>query len=155
MQADPNKHGVHIKAIEGFKGADLYERSRPSYPDDAVDHLVKNLSLSQCSDPSYKIVEIGPGTGSFTKYAMFLCQTFQGFAKSRTVVCVMLSCQLCSLLSSHETSTRQCRTNSSCHFRHPHRHSPLISSFQVLGETRSLRAFLPHEGRVPRCGAQQ
>jgi SAM-dependent methyltransferase len=52
---------VHGAAAEGYgRGADVYARARPSYPDATVDWL-----LAELGDPA-EVVEIGAGTGKFT-----------------------------------------------------------------------------------------
>jgi SAM-dependent methyltransferase len=43
--------------------ADIYERSRPSYPDDAVDWLAARLSLG----PSATVLDLGAGTGKLSR----------------------------------------------------------------------------------------
>ncbi len=51
---------VHETASSGYgQAADLYARARPSYPDEAVDWLLAELSTGE-------LVEIGAGTGKFT-----------------------------------------------------------------------------------------
>lgn len=54
-------HGV---AARGYgAAADTYERSRPDYPADAVAHLAATLGLR----PGVRVLEIGAGTGKFTR----------------------------------------------------------------------------------------
>ena len=51
---------MHETASSGYgQAADLYARARPSYPDEAVDWLLAELSTGE-------LVEIGAGTGKFT-----------------------------------------------------------------------------------------
>jgi SAM-dependent methyltransferase len=55
---------IHRAAGRGFEAAvEHYERGRPSYPDDAVTYLVKELGIREGTD----IVELGAGTGKFTE----------------------------------------------------------------------------------------
>jgi SAM-dependent methyltransferase len=55
---------IHDAAARGFEAAaDRYERGRPSYPDDAVEFLVRMLRIRAGSD----VVELGAGTGKFTE----------------------------------------------------------------------------------------
>ena len=55
---------VHEVAEEGFgRGADVYERVRPSYPADAVAWLVDNLGLG----PGGIVLDLAAGTGKFTR----------------------------------------------------------------------------------------
>ena len=51
-------------AVRGFgRAADAYERGRPDYPVDAVRHLGHVLRLG----PSRTVVDLGSGTGKFTR----------------------------------------------------------------------------------------
>jgi SAM-dependent methyltransferase len=55
---------VHRAAAQGFeRGAAVYERARPSYPPEAVDHVVSVLGLA----PGRTLVDLGAGTGKFTR----------------------------------------------------------------------------------------
>ena len=45
-------------------GADTYERSRPPYPDEAVDWLLAGLAAS---DRSRRVLDLGAGTGKLTR----------------------------------------------------------------------------------------
>jgi len=55
---------IHEMASVGFQlAAESYERGRPDYPDAAVAHLVDVLGLAAGS----RVVELGAGTGKFTK----------------------------------------------------------------------------------------
>ncbi len=55
---------IHPSAAIGFaSAADLYERARPSYPQDAVDWLVAQTELG----PSHTVVDLGAGTGKLTR----------------------------------------------------------------------------------------
>ena len=55
---------VHQAAASGFeRGARDYEAGRPSYPDDAVDFIVRELSIGAGT----RVVDLGAGTGKFTR----------------------------------------------------------------------------------------
>jgi len=55
---------VHEVADEGFgRGAETYERARPSYPPDAVAWLADNLRLA----PGRVVLDLAAGTGKFTR----------------------------------------------------------------------------------------
>ena len=56
-------HRTH-RAVRGFdRAADAYERGRPDYPVAAVRHLARVLRLG----PGRTVVELGSGTGKFTR----------------------------------------------------------------------------------------
>jgi SAM-dependent methyltransferase len=55
---------IHPSAAVGFaSAADVYERARPSYPQDAVDWLVEQTGLG----PGRTVVDLGAGTGKLTR----------------------------------------------------------------------------------------
>ncbi len=55
---------IHDVAAHGFQTAsEVYDRARPEYPLDAVEHLLQELSLG----PASTVVELGAGTGKFTR----------------------------------------------------------------------------------------
>jgi SAM-dependent methyltransferase len=55
---------IHPSAAVGFaSAADLYERARPSYPQEAVDWLVAQTGLGSGST----VVDLGAGTGKLTR----------------------------------------------------------------------------------------
>jgi SAM-dependent methyltransferase len=55
---------IHPRAAIGFaSAADIYERARPSYPQDAIDWLVAHTELG----PGRTVVDLGAGTGKLTR----------------------------------------------------------------------------------------
>jgi SAM-dependent methyltransferase len=55
---------VHPSAAAGFaRAADVYERARPSYPQEAIDWLVAQTGLG----PGKTVVDLGAGTGKLTR----------------------------------------------------------------------------------------
>ena len=55
---------IHHFAAEGFQAeSEAYERGRPEYPTDAVDHLIRELKITSQS----VVVDLGAGTGKLTK----------------------------------------------------------------------------------------
>jgi ubiquinone/menaquinone biosynthesis C-methylase UbiE len=51
-------------AARGFEqAAEVYERARPDYPNDALDWIVESLELA----PGARIVDLGAGTGKFAR----------------------------------------------------------------------------------------
>jgi SAM-dependent methyltransferase len=55
---------IHDIAARGFQTAsEVYDRGRPEYPPDAVACLLRELSVG----PASTVVELGAGTGKFTK----------------------------------------------------------------------------------------
>jgi SAM-dependent methyltransferase len=54
---------IHGAAAKGFtRGADAYERGRPTYPPDAVAFVTSALGIG----PGQTVVDVGAGTGKFT-----------------------------------------------------------------------------------------
>jgi SAM-dependent methyltransferase len=55
---------IHQAALGGFgRSAELYERSRPDYPAEAIDRLIQELELSRdCS-----VLDLGAGTGKLSR----------------------------------------------------------------------------------------
>lgn len=61
-------HRIHDAAARGYQSAvEHYERGRPSYPDDALSFLVKELAIG----PDSTVVDLGAGTGKFTDLLVF------------------------------------------------------------------------------------
>jgi SAM-dependent methyltransferase len=55
---------IHHAAAEGYERAsNAYERGRPSYPEDAVDALVRELSIV----PGRVVLDLAAGTGKLTR----------------------------------------------------------------------------------------
>ncbi|KAL4233438.1 hypothetical protein ACF0H5_008119 [Mactra antiquata] len=57
---------VHQTAKDGFKQGDHYDKSRPSYTDDLVSLVQKNIHYGKSEGISCDILELGAGTGKFT-----------------------------------------------------------------------------------------
>ncbi len=56
----PPRGRIHEQALIGFqRAADAYERGRPDYPADAVEHLLRLLKIG----PGTRVVELGAGHG--------------------------------------------------------------------------------------------
>ncbi len=71
---------VHATAVKGFtaKEASMYNQGRPSYSEEALDLI--NQILSPPADNSLVLIELGAGTGKFTKaYAKQLGKSFQTY----------------------------------------------------------------------------
>jgi ubiquinone/menaquinone biosynthesis C-methylase UbiE len=61
---DVRPGGVHRLAAVGFdRGADAYERARPSYPDEAVALIVDSLGIG----PGRRVLDLAAGTGKLTR----------------------------------------------------------------------------------------
>ncbi|MCI4322101.1 MAG: methyltransferase domain-containing protein, partial [Thermoplasmata archaeon] len=54
---------VHPAARSFGDVAEMYDRGRPEYPEAAVRHLAERLALG----PGRRVVELGAGTGKFTR----------------------------------------------------------------------------------------
>ena len=61
--------GVHNVAQVGFaKSAETYDSFRPSYPSEAVDHIMKEcVTPVQKANDEVVVVDVGAGTGIFTR----------------------------------------------------------------------------------------
>ena len=61
----PARRPIHEAAAVGFeRGAADYEKGRPGYPAAAIDALVRVCDI----DESSTVVDVGAGTGKFTRY---------------------------------------------------------------------------------------
>ncbi|KAJ7362009.1 hypothetical protein OS493_013096 [Desmophyllum pertusum] len=61
---------VHPMAEKGFDSSQLYERVRPSYSKESVNFLLDKLGIPHqdpSSDQPMRILELGTGTGKFTR----------------------------------------------------------------------------------------
>src|SRR5437870_104931 len=55
---------VDPRAATGFgSGADVYERARPTYPAEAIDHLTREFGLTEAST----VLDLAAGTGKLTR----------------------------------------------------------------------------------------
>ena len=58
-------HSLHPAAEQGFSSAaELYQRVRPSYPQEIVHWLVEDLKIT----PESRVVDLGSGTGKFLDF---------------------------------------------------------------------------------------
>ncbi|XP_060555405.1 uncharacterized protein LOC132716209 [Ruditapes philippinarum] len=67
---------VHRTAVEGFKEGTVYEKYRPEYTDEFVSHVIENL-YTERHDTDYDILELGAGTGKFTRKILDKLTNFQ------------------------------------------------------------------------------
>ena len=62
--ANSARMNIHQAAAQGYEvSADSYERGRPEYPSEAVQHLVGALGIREGT----AVLDLGAGTGKFTK----------------------------------------------------------------------------------------
>lgn len=61
---------MHRAAREGYREAERYERARPEYPAEAVDWLAGALGIG----PASLVLDIGAGTGKFTRAIASRCR---------------------------------------------------------------------------------
>lgn len=68
----------------GYKvDIDLYEKGRPKYTKESVEYLLKQLgALGKDNDKALTILELGAGTGMFTKA---MAEALEGFPKIRII----------------------------------------------------------------------
>jgi SAM-dependent methyltransferase len=60
----PARPDIHATAAAGFQaGSEVYERGRPDYPVEAAQFLINTLGI----DSATTVVELGAGTGKFTR----------------------------------------------------------------------------------------
>lgn len=57
--------GLKSEAQTGFAAADAYDAYRPTFPEEAVNELLKNLELTGVEGA--KIADLAAGTGKFTE----------------------------------------------------------------------------------------
>ncbi|KAI9729605.1 MAG: hypothetical protein M1834_006801 [Cirrosporium novae-zelandiae] len=65
MASTPDKNGIVDVAQTGFSKAAAYDQYRPSYPPEALEHLLDNLKVVGLAQA--KIVDLAAGTGKFTE----------------------------------------------------------------------------------------
>ncbi len=71
MKIENMKQGIHDAASKGFQvAAEAYERGRPEYPLEAVQRLIQELHLTS----GMSVVDLGAGTGKFTKLLADNCE---------------------------------------------------------------------------------
>ena len=59
---------IHPTACAGFANPDAYERGRPAYPAATIDTVVALIDrIARPSSPARRIVDVGAGTGKFTR----------------------------------------------------------------------------------------
>lgn len=76
MSATPSSKSVLPDAAnKGFFGASHYDTYRPSYPPEAVEKLLSNLSISRVKNA--KIVDLACGTGKFTELLLKRDEDFE------------------------------------------------------------------------------
>ena len=63
----------------GGENASSYERGRPSYPPAAVEHLARVLDIG----PGRTVVDLGAGTGKFTRLSLAPARRCRGRAAGR------------------------------------------------------------------------
>ncbi len=56
---------IPFASTKGFQNASLYDQYRPSYPDEAVDSLLKHLQIYGLNGA--RVVDLGAGTGKLTE----------------------------------------------------------------------------------------
>jgi SAM-dependent methyltransferase len=55
---------VHEAAARGFQAAaEVYERSRPDYPEEAIDRMIQDLEIARAAT----VLDMGAGTGKLTR----------------------------------------------------------------------------------------
>jgi ubiquinone/menaquinone biosynthesis C-methylase UbiE len=65
------KQVIHDAAAKGFQAAaDAYERGRPEYPLESVHRLIQELHQTS----GVTVVDLGAGTGKFTKLSTDNCE---------------------------------------------------------------------------------
>jgi len=57
---------INDQAARGFQNASAYDKSRPSYPADSVDKLLRHLGVA--GEDGAKVIDLACGTGKFTRH---------------------------------------------------------------------------------------
>lgn len=70
FQSPPQKKVVHKVAQIGFtKETSFYEKTRPSYPPQALDHIIEKAKLRPGDEGTvYEFLDVAAGTGKFSRY---------------------------------------------------------------------------------------
>lgn len=75
LNSNANMTHIHQAASTGFKNALAYDAHRPSYPTDAVQGLLTQLSLA--NHAGARIVDLAAGTGKLTEVLAARDEKFQ------------------------------------------------------------------------------
>lgn len=69
MPPPPPSPEVHEVAQTGFtKETSLYEKTRPTYPQQALDHIIKAAKLHADNEGTvYEFLDVAAGTGKFSR----------------------------------------------------------------------------------------
>ena len=83
LRTNPHAHltmtfTIPAAAATGFRDGSKYDQARPSYPSEAVDSLLKHMQVDGLKGA--RIVDLGAGTGIFTKLLADRDEGFEIFA---------------------------------------------------------------------------